>query len=398
MKLSTNRTATEEMKMEQRFQEFFLYTRIVAGRGSIARLSEEFSRLRIDKLLIVTDPGIEKAGILGAVKKRLDSDRKPFAVYAGVEPNPTDEIISEAYLLYKEERCQGILAVGGGSSIDAAKGVSVLASNGGSIRDYIGINVYTRPPVPLVAIPTTVGSGSDASWVLIMTLRDMKKKVAVLGRDLFPRVSILDPELVQTLPPHLTASTGMDVLSHAVEGYVSRKSNPISDALHRQVISLVGKNIRAAVANSCNLEAMGNMQLAGTIAGMAISNSGVGLAHAMSYPVSCYFGVGHGEANAILLPHVMRYNWIADPDKFADMVTLLGQPQPLSVIETARMSGEIVADLSRDVGIPAGLSAVGVKGEAVEKMADEIPSSPNSLNNPRSVSFRDVVEIYGQAL
>jgi alcohol dehydrogenase class IV len=234
--------------------------------------------------------------------------------------------------------------------------------------------------------------------VLIVTLTEEKKKSAVCGWDLFPRVSILDPEIVQSLPSYLTATTGMDALTHAIEGYVAKKSTPFSDALHRQVISLIGKSIRAAVADSSNLKAMGNMQVASTMAGTAFSSSGVGLVHAMSYPVTGYFGLSHGEANAILLPHVMRFNWISKVEKFADIVCLLGEPQTGSVVETARVSADVVANLASDVGIPSGLAQAGVKKERVEKMADEIPQSPNTLNNPRSASFQDVVRIYMEAM
>lgn len=384
--------------MKNDLQEFFLSTRIVMGNGSVKNISSELSRFKVDKILIMTDPGIEEAGILEKVKQALESGHQSYVVFSSVEPNPRAETISKAYNVYKEEKCQGLLAVGGGSSIDAAKGVSVLATNGGKIQDYIGINVYKNPPAPLMAIPTTVGTGSEATWVSMVTLTDVKQKVAILGWDLFPRVAILDPELIQTLPPGLTAGTGMDALSHAIEGYVSIRANPIADGLHRQAMSLIGKNLRAAVSNSRNLDAMGNMLVASTIAGMGISNSGVGLVHAMSYPLTNYFDVPHSHANAILLPHVMRFNWIAGADKFADIVTLLGGSQASSLSETARTSADVVADLARDIGIPSGLGEVGVDKGAIEKMAEEVPGSANALNNPRPATFEDVVEIYKKAM
>jgi len=384
--------------MERGFKEFFLSTRVVIGRGSIHGIPDEFSRLKVEKILIVTDRGIEKAGILGIVKQSLEAKHRVFSVFSDVEPNPSIETVMKGYEFYNAEKCDGLLAVGGGSVIDAAKGVSVLATNGGNIQDYLGVNVYPNPPAPLIAVPTTVGTGSESSWASIVTLKEEKKKPAVCGWDLFPRVAFLDPQIVETLPPGLTAATGMDALTHAVEGYVALKSTPMTDALHRHAMSLIAQNLRAAVANGRNSDAMINMLVASNMAGMGISSSGVGLVHAMSYPLTTFFEVPHSEANAILLPHVMRFNWIASADKFAEMARLLGGQATSDTFKMARESADRVEELIRDVGMPSHLAEVGVDKGALEKMAEEVPQSVNTLNNPRPADFHEVVQLYRNAM
>ena len=384
--------------MQNEILEFYMPTRIVMGCGSVRNIAKELASLKVNKILIVTDPGLEKAGVLEIVKQELKSADYPFILFSGVEPNPSAAIMAQAHKDYEAEKCQGILAIGGGSSIDTAKAVSILATNGGKIQDYIGINIYKNPPAPLVVIPTTAGTGSEVTWVLVVNLKELKKKTGLAGSNLYPRVAILDPELLKSLPPWVMASTGMDALSHAIEGYVSTRANPITDALHRHAISLVSKNLRAAVANPQNMGAGGNMLIASTIAGMGFTNSNCALVHAMSHPVSGHFGVSHGDVNAILLPHVMRFSWIAAVDKYADIAGLLGGQQGTPITEMARHSADVVATLARDVGIPSGLAEVGADPKEIEVLAREALEQIPARFNPRIASFEEVVEIFKRAM
>ncbi len=384
--------------MQDAIREFLMPTRIVMGRGSIRNVGKEFQRFGTRRVMIVTDPGIEKAGVTAGVKEALGKTEVSFTIFSEVETNPNTEVVAKAYELFQREKCEGILGVGGGSSMDTAKAVSILATNGGKIADYSGMDVYKNAPAPLVVIPTTVGTGSEVTRGAVVTDPKAKKKLIIRGMNLYPRVAIVDPEMVMSLPPRITAATGMDALTHAIEGYVSIAANPISDGLHRHAIFMIGQNLRAATANSANLEAMGNMLISSTIAGIAFANSFLGLVHAMSHPVSAHFDIAHGDANAILLPHVMRFNWISKVDRFADIAILLGARKELGQVDLARISGDVVSQLNSDVGIPSGLVEVGVDRNACEMLAKEAIQETLALTNPRSASLQEIVEIYGKAM
>jgi alcohol dehydrogenase len=384
--------------MGDNLREFLMPTKIVIGVGAARNVGQEFGKFGLNKVMIVTDPGLEKAGATNIIKQSLESRQMMFVVFSGVEANPSTEVVAKAYSFFAQEKCQGVLGVGGGSSMDTAKAVSILATNGGKIEGYVGMDVYKNPPAPLIVIPTTVGTGSEVTRGCVITDLKLKKKLVIRGMNLYPRIALLDPEVLQSLPARVTAGTGMDALTHAIEGYVSTASNPISDGLHRHAILLIGQNLRGAVANSGNLEAIGNMLVASTIAGIAFANSLLGLVHAMSHPVSAHFNVSHGDANAILLPHVMRFNWISKVDRFADIAALLGIKRDLSGTEMARISGDLVSDLGHDVGIPPGLSQVGVDKNACEMLANEAIRETLIATNPRLASLENIVEIYKKAL
>jgi alcohol dehydrogenase class IV len=386
------------VKMGDNLREFLMPTKIVMGLRAARNVGQEFGKYGLNRVMIVTDPGLEKAGVINIIKQSLESGKITFIVFSGVEANPSTEVVAKAYNLFEKENCQGLLGVGGGSSMDTAKAVSILATNGGLIESYTGMDVYKKPPAPLIVIPTTVGTGSEVTRGCVITDLKLKKKLVIRGMNLYPRIAILDPEFVQSLPARVTAGTGMDALTHAIEGYVSTASNPISDGLHRHAILLIGQNLRAAVANSGNIEAIGNMLVASTIAGIAFANSLLGLVHAMSHPVSAHFNVSHGDANAILLPHVMRFNWISNVDRFADIATLLGVRQDLGRVEMARISGDLVSNLGHDIGIPSGLSQVGVDKNGCEMLANEAIQEALIATNPRLASLGNIVDIYNKAL
>lgn len=375
-------------------------TRIVMGPGSVRNIPGILAEFDIKNVFLVTDPGLERAGLIAPVTKILQSSGFAFTLFSEVEPNPTVAIINRASQIYREAKCQGVLIVGGGSSIDTGKGVCILATNPGKIENYDGIDIFKLQPTPFVVVPTTVGSGSEVTRAAALIDPNVKKKLVVRGNRLFAKAAVLDPELLKTLPPRVTAATSMDALAHAIEGYVSLFASPVTDALHRHAISMISNNIRPAVANSQNMEAMGNLLLASTITGMGFTNSSLGLVHAMSHPVSAHFNVPHGEANAILLPEVMKFNWIAQPDKFAEIALLLGGNRSLDRIELAKTAGDLVAALARDVAIPPRLSEVkAVFGpDAADVLGHAALQEAFAKANPRPASLTDIIDIYKKVI
>lgn len=386
--------------MIDEYKEFMMTTRVIMGKGTIKSLNQELLKLGLKDILLVTDKGIASTDIIGMVTKCIDETKIKVNLFTDVEQNPSVETIMAAFDLYKKHGCDGLLAVGGGSPIDTAKAVGVLATNGGVISDYYGLDVYKEAPAPIIVVPTTVGTGSEVTRGSVITDHKIEKKRAVVGLSLYPKIAFLDPELLVSLPPSITAATGMDALTHAIEGYVSEGSNVISDSMHRHAIYLIGKNIREAVTTRgvSRLNSIYNMQLASTIAGIAFGNSLLGLVHGLSHPVSARYRVSHGEGNAILLPHVVRFNWMARIEKYADISKLLEENQITDQVELARKTADIITALSRDVGIPRGLAEVGVDRNGIEMLANDAIQEKYMVPNPRQATVQDIIEIYNNAM
>ena len=344
------------------------------------------------RALIVTDPGVAAAGVTERVASALAAGGVDSVIFDAVEPNPSLETVQKGVDRYREAGCTGIVAVGGGSPMDAAKGVGIMATNPGELMTYVGVGKVVNPLPPLIAIPTTIGTGSEVTQYAVVTNKSLRKKV-VLGSPLItPDFALLDPELVVSMPAGLAAATGMDALTHAVESVVSVFATPFSDALGLEAIRLVKENLPAAVASTA-LEPRGNMLYASAMAGMAFNIARTGLVHGMSHPLSAYCGVPHGLANAILLPYVMAYNTPACEASLARVAEALGEkPQPQAAIEAMRRLGS-------EVGIPARLSEVEVTDAFIPNMAQDAFESGNAqVVNPRKPSLAEVTELYHQAL
>jgi alcohol dehydrogenase len=251
---------------------------------------------------------------------------------------------------------------------------------------------------PLVAVPTTAGTGSEVTWFSVLTDPDAKAKIVIATPFIAPNVAMIDPVMTQTMPPEITAFTGMDALTHAVEAYVSAKATPMSDTLALRAIELIGSNLRQAVGNGDNLEARSNMMLGSTIAGMAFANSSVGLVHAMAHALGGWFNIAHGIVNAVLLPPVMEYNLIACPAKYADIAVAMGENiEGLSDIEAAHISVEAIHDLSEDIGIPRDLKKLGADPSLVGQLADETENQRGAYPfNPRKANKTDVIGIFNK--
>ncbi|UUI02387.1 iron-containing alcohol dehydrogenase [Oceanobacillus jeddahense] len=382
--------------------EFLARTKLVTGSGSVKFLADELKKDNYRKILIITDKGIAGSGILDniqAILKPLDIETE---IYDDVKPNPSVTATDGAYETYKDNQIEALIAVGGGSVIDFAKALSVLLANGGSIADYFGFDLYEDTPTPLFAIPTTVGTGSEGGHAGVITVDNeaLKTKKLFFGEDLFPKVAFLDGDLLTGMPGALVASTGMDALTHAIEGYVSKNGSVITDALNLHAVRVIGTAILEAYSNTDNEEAMNNMVQASTSTGIGMANGGLGLVHGISHAIGAQYDAPHGIVNAILLPYVLEYNWVANPHKFAQIAEALRvNTWGLSVEDAAKAGVQRVRELTRETGIPEKLSAIGVQEDKIDVLtdiafADELYMAPN----PRKVTREDIYNILKEAI
>lgn len=378
--------------------EFMTIGRIYFQPGSIKKLGEEVKTLRGRKVLLVTDKGVRNSGILTKAIESLEKEGLSYVVFDEVEPNPSLETAQKGYALLKEKGCDTLAAVGGGSPMDTAKAIGIQATNPEPLLKYEGFNKVVNPLPPLIAVPTTAGTGSEVTGASVITDRTRKYKTPIRSPFLIPRVALLDPEVLATLPPLVLASTGMDALTHAYETFVSTLTNPISQALAYDSMRLIGKYLRALYANPDNREAQGHMMLASTMAGMAFFNGRLGMVHALAHPLGGFFDTPHGMANAILLPHCMDFSRMAAPGLFARIAEALGKDiQGLTVEEASRKAAEAVREILVDTRIPTSLREVGAKKEGFETMAKDGVASGIHLSNPRRITLEDMVAIYQAA-
>lgn len=386
------------MSYQQMF-EYFSPTRLIVGRGSIAKIPDLIREQGVRRGLVVTDPGLVAAGVAGRVLDALRGADAPFAVYDRVEANPPFANVDEAYGVYVKERCDYLIGVGGGSSMDVAKCAGVAAAHGGAWKDTIGIG-KCRNRIPfLLCVPTTYGTGSEVTPFAVVTDVEARFKASIGSPLIVAHAGVLDPDLSVGLPLPIAGATGMDALTHAIESCVALTANPISEGLALHAIRLIGENLRQAAASDHNYEATERMLIASTVAGMAFSQTRLGNVHAMSHPVGGRFGVPHGVANAIILTRVMAYNLMACPQKFAEIARAIGEPKEgLTAMEAAEAGVEAVRRLGRDVGIPDGLAQVGVKREAIPTLAEDAMKSGNVLINPRKTRIEDIVRLYEESM
>lgn len=373
-------------------------TRLIHGPGSIRRLPELLPEGA--KVLVVTDPGLRQAGVVERVSAVLDEANIPCAIYDGVVGNPAARSVHAGLRQYEKEKCGALIGVGGGSSMDVAKMIGVLATNGGRIDHYLlAASRVTRDLPPLVCIPTTYGTGSEVTPFAVLTNPKSRNKDPVISWKIAPRVGILDPELSVALPASVGGPTGMDALTHALESYINLMATPVTEGLALAAIELIGDNLRLACANDHETEATQNMLIASAMAGIAFSQTRLGNVHAMSHPVGAHTDVHHGLANAILLPHVMEFNMSARVEKFAAIAQALGEDTGgLTDYDAACLAVEQVVHLNADLGIPANLGDVGVKAASIRAMSRLAMNSGNIEVNPRKTSLQDVERLFRAAL
>jgi alcohol dehydrogenase class IV len=322
-----------------------------------------------------------------------------WTLFGEVEPNPSIGTVHKGLEAYTRQQCDGIVAIGGGSPIDAAKAIGILATNGGEIREYFGADRIKKPLPPLVAIPTTCGTGSEVTQFTVITDTEAHFKMGIGSPLNIPKVAIVDPALLAKLPGRMVAATGMDALCHSIESYTSQAAQFLSDAFSLRAIELIGRHLRPAVANG-NLTDLTGMAMASTLAGLGFNNTRTTLVHAMSHAVTAYAQVPHGIANAILVRYVMEFNLIGNPEKHADIGAALGEDTDgLLPMEAGRVAVDAVRELADDVGIPQTLREVGVTEAMVEPMTDSALKSVMGIAlNPRRPSREDVVALYRSAI
>ncbi|APF17320.1 iron-containing alcohol dehydrogenase [Caldithrix abyssi DSM 13497] len=378
---------------------YFMPTVNLMGAGAVAEVGNQVKILGGSKALVVTDKPLIGAGIVEKVTKYLDDSGVKYVIFDGVQPNPTVGNVDEGVALYKKENCDIIIAVGGGSPIDCAKGIGLVLTNGGSIKDYEGLDKSKNPMPPFIAVNTTAGTASEMTRFTIITDTDRHVKMAIVDWHVTPNVAINDPELMVSMPVSLTAATGMDALTHAVEAYVSTIATPVTDSAALKAIELIGQYLRPAVANGDNMEARDKMAYAEFLAGMAFNNASLGYVHAMAHQLGGFYDLPHGVCNAILLPHVQRFNMIACPERFVDIAKALGENvEGLSTIEAADVALEAIQRLSSDIGIPSGLKELGVKEEDLPTLADNAMKDACGLTNPRRATKEEIIQIFKNAM
>jgi alcohol dehydrogenase len=388
------------MAVQEQVFGFYIPTVTLMGIGAYKEIGKQIRTLGGKKPYICTDKGIVDSGILEKVVEviRQDCEVEPV-VYDKTKPNPTDDNVHEGLELYQQNGCDLIVSLGGGSAHDCGKGIGIVASNGGSIRDYEGVDQSSRAMPPFIAVNTTAGTASEMTRFCIITDTSRKVKMAIVDWRVTPNVAIDDPLLMVGMPPALTAATGMDALTHAVEAYVSTIATPVTDACALKAIELIAENLRAAVANGQDMEARDKMCYAQYLAGMAFNNASLGHVHAMAHQLGGFYDLPHGVCNAILLPHVERFNMIAKMDRFVDIAVAMGEHvDGLSVRVAAEKALDAIQTLSTDIGIPAGLDQLGVKEEDLQIMAENAQKDACGLTNPRCPTLEDVIQIYKNAI
>jgi len=400
--LNTQQTKTKEkhtVALADQTFGFFIPTVTLLGVGAAKDAGTQAKALGATNLLIVTDAGLAKLGVADQIKQLIVDAGLKAVIYSGAEPNPTDKNVRDGVKAYKDNKCDGLVSLGGGSSHDCGKGIGLMIANGGDIRDFEGVNKSTKPMPPFLAINTTAGTASEMTRFCIITNSDTHVKMAIVDWRVTPNVAIDDPLLMVGMPPALTAATGMDALTHAVEAYVSTISTPITDACALMAIKLIADWLRPAVANGTNLVARDKMAYAEYLAGMAFNNASLGYVHSMAHQLGGFYNLPHGVCNAILLPEVCAYNKIACPDRFADIAKAMGESvEGLAPVDAADVAIAAIRKLSKDVGIPAGLAELGVKEADFEVMATNAKKDACQLTNPRLANLQQVVGIFAAAM
>jgi len=379
--------------------KFYIPTKIVKGMGALEHIGPEAKALKASKALIVTGKNLAKIGYANNIHDLLKSTGIEAEIFDEVMPDPTVKLVEKGTEIVKNGNFDVIIGLGGGSNIDAAKAMSVMANNPGSITDYEGSDKFQNAPMPIIAIPTTAGTGSEVSYSSVITDTDRNYKFVVWSSLLVPRVAILDPQMPSTAPRIVRIAAGMDALTHAIESYLSKNANVYSETLALSAIRMIEENLRQSIADSHNATAMSNMQIAANMAGMAFTTTRLGIVHALALPPSALFHVPHGLANAILLPHGMEFNLIANPKKFANIARSMGEHVESSVrlMEAARSAVDAVVELADDIGAPATLESVGVTKESIPKMAEDGMKSGHIAVNPRHVTIEDAMMILEKA-
>ena len=367
---------------------------IYFGSGSLDKLSEAALALKCKKIYLISGPHLARIGLAERCAQALLQAGIESEVFSETEGNPCTETVEKAYEGYRKSGADGILALGGGSPMDVAKAVAVLAAYGGKITDYEGVGKVPGPVVPMIAIPTTAGTGSEVTSFSVITDHSRNYKLTVGSRYLLPAYAILDPDLIKSVPAKTAAACGVDALVHALESYLSKAGNTFTDMFALRALELIGSAIRAYVADRSDIEAAEKMLLGSLFAGIAFSSARLGNVHAMSHPVSAFFDVPHGMANAILLPVVVDFNEEADTGKYYEIYRAVAKQPGRRENFQAGDLGKALRELNQELGIPGSLKDVGVKPEYFGAMTEDAMKSGNVAVNPRHTEKEDICRLY----
>jgi len=389
----------QSIAMMTKANTFFSPNKVILGNGTAAQAGKEAGKLGAKKALIVTDEGVIGAGLVQGVEESLKAQKIAVGMFSKVEAEPKARIVGECAKVVCDDKYDIVIGIGGGSSLDVAKGAAIMATNKGKIVDYSGTDLVPLKGLPKILIPTTAGTGSEVTRVIIITDDSDNSKKAVFSDFVLADVAIVDPLLTLSTPLAVTADAGIDALVHAVETYVSVNATPFSDALAIEAINLIAENLPVAYVRGDNVEARFNMSLAATLAGMAFTSGGLGAVHALAYPLGTEYHLSHGRSNAVMLPYVVDYNKIGNLSKYADIAQAIGENiEGLSEYEAAESLACGLLRLIEDVSIPTKISDYGVSRDDIPKLVEGGMKQKRLFAfNPRNLTEEDVKNIYESA-
>lgn len=374
--------------------EFWWPTEMRVGPGVLSSLPVVVEQLKIKSLLVVSDPGVNQAGLLDRVQQALSGSSVNKTLFSDIRSDPEVRSVEAGLRLARANGCDGVLGIGGGSVLDVSKAIAVMLRNDGSISNFYGVDNIPGPGAPVIAIPTTAGTGSEVTVWSVLTDTHKDEKVVIGSYHNCPRIALLDPELTLTLPPKITAATGMDALTHAIESYVNKLSHVMVEATAEKSIALIGENLRLATLQGDNIHARQNMLVASSLAGVAFNRVRCGIVHAFSLPLGNIFHIPHGMVNAIMLAPVMRFNAPANPHAYAKIAQLLGEKTDgLSLYDAAQQSVTAVQRLKRDIGLTETLADYGVTESRFDEVIEEALRSGNIPVNPRMPTAQDMRQL-----
>lgn len=371
------------------------------GPGARKELPEVLNRLGCKKVFVVTDKGLLKFGVAKMVTDVMDEAGIPYEIFSEVKPNPTVTNVKDGLKAFKESKANVIVAIGGGSAMDTAKGIGIVANNPefGDIVSLEGCAPTKHKSVPIVALPTTAGTAAETTINYVIIDEDKQKKMVCVDPNDIPAVAIIDAELMYSLPKGLTAATGMDALTHAIEGYITKGAWEMSDMFELEAIRMISKYLPVAVEEPTNADARNGMAVAQYIAGMAFSNVGLGLVHGMAHPMGSLFDVPHGVANALLLPAIMEFNMPACLNKYPEIAKAMGvDVSGMTKEQASQAACDAVKDLAIKVGIPQHLSELGITAEDIPALAQQALEDVCTPGNPRDVTLDDIKALYAKVL
>jgi alcohol dehydrogenase class IV len=382
--------------MDTKPRTFLTPSIIMTGDGIVGQLGTQAKKLGATKVLIVTDQGVAAAGMVELVEEPLKEAGLKVGVYDKSVPEPPMDSVLEAAKFAEKGKYDCIVAFGGGSAMDTAKMVAILPGTGKTVEDFVGIDIVDKKGLPVIAIPTTAGTGSEVTKVAIFANEKLNVKQGVSSPFLVPDVALVDPKLTVSCPPRVSAASGIDALIHNIEAYTSVNATPLTDMYALEGIKLICRSIRTAVYQGTNMEARYDMALGALYGGIAFGNAGVTAVHALSYPIGGRFHVPHGDANTLMLPWVMQYNMLGSLERFANIAVAMGLDiEGYTLREAAQMAVEEMRLLADDLDLPLYLSDVNIPSSAIEDLADGAMGQTRLLvNNPRLLTRDDVVAIY----